>query len=81
MEKNAKIKNGAAFMAIKSRKPILPVGISGTFKLFSKVYINYGEPISMEKYQTKDKSIEKELQEAATKEIMDNIVMLTKKGK
>ncbi len=75
MEKNEKAKNGAAFMAIKTGKPVVPVGISGTFKLFSKVYINYGEPIDMSKYKIKGK--EKESQEQATKEIMDNIVMLT----
>lgn len=75
MEKNAKIKNGAAFLAIKAGCPVVPVGISGTFKLFSKIYINYGEPIDMSKYKVKGK--EKELQEQATKEIMDNIVMLT----
>lgn len=75
MEKNEKAKNGAAFMAIRTGKQVVPVGISGTFKLFSKVYINYGEPLDMSKYKIKGK--EKECQEQATKEIMDNIVMLT----
>ena len=75
MEKNGKAKNGAAFMAIKTGKQVVPVGISGTFKLFSKVCINYGEPIDMTKYKIKGQ--EKECQEQATKEIMDNIVMLT----
>lgn len=83
LEKNVKVKNGAAFMAIRSGKQVLPVGISGTFKLFSKININYGAPIDMEKYQIKghDKSEEKDLQEAATKEIMDNIIMLTNEQK
>ena len=75
MDKNLKAKNGAAYLAIKTGVPVLPVGISGSFKLFSKVYINYGEPIDMTKYKIKGK--EKECQEQATKEIMDNIVMLT----
>ena len=75
MEKNQKVKNGAAFMAIKSGVPVVPVGISGEFKPFKKVYITYGEPIDMSKYKIKGK--EKEGQEQATKEIMDNIVMLT----
>ena len=79
MEKNEKAKNGAAFMAIRSGKPVVPVGISGTFKLFSKVSINFGEPIDMTKY--KIKGGEKDGQEAATKEIMDNIIKLTKKEK
>ena len=75
MEKHQKVKNGAAFMAIKSGVPVVPVGISGEFKPFKKVYITYGEPIDMSKYKIKGK--EKEGQEQATKEIMDNIVMLT----
>lgn len=79
MEKNGKAKNGAAFMAIRTGKQVVPVGISGTFKLFSKVYINYGEPLDMKKYQIKGK--EKECQEQATKEIMDNIIKLTNIGK
>lgn len=75
IEKNQKAKNGAAFMAIRTGKPVVPVGISGTFKLFSKIYINYGEPIDMSKYKIKGQ--ERECQDKATQEIMDNIVMLT----
>lgn len=75
LEKNGKAKNGAAYMSIKTGTPIIPVGIHGTFKPFSKVYINYGEPIDLSKY----KGLDKEGQDNATKLIMDNIVMLTKK--
>ena len=72
MEKNMKAKNGAAFMAIRSNVKVIPVGIHGTFKPFSKVYINYGEPIDVSKYS-------KEQLDEATEEIMEQIVMLTKK--
>ena len=72
MEKNMKAKNGAAFMAIKGKVKVIPVGIHGTFKPFSKVYINYGEPIDFSGY-TKD-DLDK-----ATEDIMEQIVMLTKK--
>ena len=75
MAKNQKVKNGAAFMAIKSGVPVVPVGISGSFKPFGKVKIKFGEPLDMSKYKIKGQ--EKEGQEMATKEIMDNIVMLT----
>ena len=75
MAKNQKVKNGAAFMAIRSGVPVVPVGISGDFKPFGKVRITYGEPLDMSKYKIKGK--EKEGQELATKEIMDNIIMLT----
>ena len=72
MERNLKAKNGAAFMAIRADVKVIPVGIHGTFKPFSKVYVNYGEPIDLSKYG-------KEKLDEATKEIMDNIIMLTKK--
>ncbi len=75
MAKNQKVKNGAAFMAIRAGVPVVPVGISGSFKPFGKVKIKYGEPIDMSKYKVKGK--DKESQELATKEIMDNIIMLT----
>lgn len=75
LEKNGKAKNGAAYMAIKTGTPVIPVGIHGTFKPFSKVYVNYGEPIDLSSYKGGDK----EKQDEATKLIMDNIVMLTKK--
>ena len=62
-------------MAIKTGTPVIPVGIHGSFKPFTKVYINYGEPIDLKEYQGKDK----EKIDEATKLIMDKIVMLTKK--
>ena len=72
MEKNLKAKNGAAFMAIKSKAKVIPVGIHVSFKPFSKVYVNYGEPIDLSDYQ-------KEQLDEATDKIMQNIIMLTKK--
>ena len=72
MEKNMKAKNGAAFMAMKAKVKVIPIGIHGTFKPFSKVYMNYGEPIDLSGYT-------KETIDEATEKIMDTIVMLTKK--
>lgn len=72
MEKNLKAKNGAAFMAMRANVKVIPVGIHGTFKPFSKVYVNYGEPMDLSKYN-------KEEMDKATEEIMERIVMLTKK--
>lgn len=74
MEKNMKAKNGAAFMAIKSKAKVIPVGIHGTFKPFSKVYLNYGEPIDLSEYKN-----QKDKLDEATELIMEQIVMLTKK--
>ena len=74
MAKNVKVKNGAVFMAIKTGVPIIPVGIHGTFKPFSKVYVNYGEPIDLSKYKGEDK----EKIDEATSMVMEEIVRLTK---
>ena len=74
MKKNMKAKNGAAYMAIKSNVKVIPVGIHGTFKPFSKVYVNYGEPIDLSKYKN-----QKDKLDEATEIIMEQIVMLTKK--
>ena len=79
LEKGAKVQNGAAYMALKTKVKVVPVGIQGTFKPFTKVTLNYGKPIDYTKYDSKNP--EKEDLEQATKEIMDNIIILTKKGK
>ena len=43
-------KAGVALFAVKGRAPVVPVNISSTFKIFSKVQINIGQPISFEEY-------------------------------
>ena len=72
---NGKVKNGAAFIAARTGVPVIPVGIKGSFKPFTKVIINYGEPLDFSRYQSKQP--EKENLEKISKEIMDNIIRLT----
>ena len=79
LEKGAKVQNGAAYMALKTKVKVVPVGIQGSFKPFTKVYLNYGKPIDFSEYD--NKYPEKEKLDQATKEIMDNIIMLTNNGK
>ena len=79
MEKNLKAKNGAAFMALRTETKVIPLGIQGSFKPFTKVYLNYGKPLDFSEYYGKEK--DKEILEKVTKEIMDNIVMLTNEKK
>ena len=74
MEKNMKAKNGAAFMAIKAGVKVIPVGIHGTFKPFSKVYINYGEPIDLSAYKN-----QKDKLDEATEIVMNQIKELVEK--
>ena len=77
LDKKVKVKNGAVFMAMRSGVPIVPVGIQGSFKPFTKVVLNYGNPMTFENYNIQNKD---DL-EIATKAVMDNIIMLTNEKK
>lgn len=52
MEKGIKLKKGAALIALSENVPIIPIGIDGTYKPFTKVKIRIGKPISMDGYTT-----------------------------
>lgn len=79
LAKGAKVQNGAAYMAIKTNTKVVPVGIQGSFKPFTKVTLNYGKPLDFSNFE-KDLP-DKERMDMATKEIMDSIIMLTKQEK
>ena len=74
LEKGVKVKNGAAFMAIRTGKPILPVGVEVTKGPFSKIIVRYGKPLDYSQY--KSKTPEKENLDKVTKEMMDTIIKL-----
>lgn len=78
--KGEKVKDGAAFFALRTGTKIIPAGISGGEKPFKKVKLVYGKPIDLSKYNElyKNKETEKEALEEATKIIMDSILELTK---
>lgn len=75
LEKNGKAQNGVAYMAIRTGVPVIPVGIQGEMKPFRKVKLNIGEPLDFSRY--KSNKPEKEILDKVSKEIMDNIIMLT----
>lgn len=75
LEKNVKVKTGAAFMALRAGVPIIPVGVQGSFKPFTKVIINYGKPMNFSKYYSNKP--EKEVLEKVTEEVMAEIIKLT----
>ncbi|MBR3325352.1 MAG: (d)CMP kinase [Clostridia bacterium] len=74
MEKNVDVKNGAAFLAYKAKVKVVPVGIKGTFKPFTKVEFNFGKPVDVKEFKTNDPN----WLDRATNEIMNQIVELSK---
>lgn len=73
--KNVKLKSGATHIAYKTGKKIIPCGISGKFRPFTTIHINYGKPIDVSQYKTDNE----DWMDDATKKIMDTVIELTKK--
>lgn len=75
IEKGEKVKDGAAFFALRTGARVIPCGIKGGEKGNRKVTITYGKPLDFSEYKgNKDK----EVLDKVTKEIMDNILELAK---
>lgn len=75
MAKNVEVKSGVAFFAVKTGVKVIPIGIKGNFKLFSKVTYNIGKPLDFSEYV--DKKNSKEDLNNITDMIMGNIIELT----
>lgn len=73
--KGEKVKDGAAFFAVRSGAPVIPCGIKGGEKGNKKVTITYGKPLDFSKYKG---SKDKEVLDKITDEIMSNILELAK---
>lgn len=69
--KGEKVKDGAAFFALRTGAKVIPIGISGKMKFLSKLTIRYGKPLDFSEY-------DKDATEEVTKIIMDNILELAK---
>lgn len=74
MAKGAPIKNGPMTIAIKAGVPVVPIGIKGTFKPFSKITLKIGKPMYFNDY--KDQINDKELITKLTEDLMNEIVRL-----
>lgn len=75
LAKGEKVKDGAAFFAVRSGAPVVPCGIKGGEKGNRKVTITYGKPLDYSEYKG---SKDKEVLDKVTDEIMGNILKLTK---
>lgn len=73
--KGEKVKDGAAFFAVRSGAPVIPCGIKGGKKGNWKVTITYGKPLDFSKYKG---SKDKEVLDKVTEEIMNNVLELAK---
>ena len=76
MEKHTEIKTGAAFMALKTNTPVIPVAFVGSFKLFRKVIVRYGKPLDFSEYVPEKGKPDKDTLELVSKKIMDSVVEL-----
>lgn len=74
LERGLPVKNGPMAIAIKANVPIIPIGIKGSFKAFSKITINIGKPIYYDEY--KDKVNDKEVVTKLTEDLMKEVVRL-----
>lgn len=75
LAKGEKVKDGAAFFAVRSGAPVVPCGIKGGEKGSRKVTVTYGKPLDYSEYKG---SKDKEVLDKVTDEIMENIISLTK---
>ncbi|MCH5584316.1 1-acyl-sn-glycerol-3-phosphate acyltransferase [Shimazuella sp. AN120528] len=62
---------GAVFIALKAKAPIIPVALIGPYRLFRSVRVIFGEPIDTTPYSTG--KISKEVVSEVTRIMMDNI--------
>ena len=77
LDKNdGKIKNGAAYMALKTGAKIIPIGINGEVKAFHQVSITYGKPIDFSGLIEGKNA--KDVEEEATEILKNEIVKLIK---
>ena len=75
LAKGEKVKDGAAFFAVRTGAKVVPIGISGTMKPFCKLTIKYGKPLDYSDYDKNDQ----EGLEKITNDIMENILVLVEK--
>jgi 1-acyl-sn-glycerol-3-phosphate acyltransferase len=70
----SRVKSGAAMIAANAGVPIIPATVKGTYKLFSKMTVNFGDPFMISKHE--DKLTKEELAEIST-DIINRIYSLS----
>ena len=75
MAKGIKMKKGAAMVALQTKTPIIPVGISGSFIPFTKIKIRFGKPMDLNAYFEMEKTGHREWI-TVTKKMEEEIISL-----
>jgi len=70
------VKGGVAVFALKSGASIVPVGIKGTYRLFTKMHLRFGPPISMEPYASQ--RVKTELVEEVMSKVVRRVTVLSR---
>lgn len=76
LDKGIKMKKGAAILALSTDSVIVPIGIKGNYKPFTKIRIRIGKPITLEKYVTGTESINPRDIVDLTNKMKDEIIAL-----
>lgn len=71
---NGELKGGAAYLSLKMHAPIIPVGIVGEAKPFTKNAVIYGKPLDITKYSAR--KIDKDLEDCLNEELKREILKL-----
>ena len=74
LAKGQKVRDGAAFFAIRGGAKVVPIGISGKMKPFTKLTIRYGKPLDYSSYKKADD--DKKALEEVTADLMKHILEL-----
>ena len=62
---------GTAYIALKSGVPVIPFGISSTYRLFSPIRVRFGPPVNLDRFQ--GNKLNAENLEQASQAILDDI--------
>ena len=76
LAKGQKVRDGAAFFAIRGGAKVVPIGISGKMKPFTKLTIRYGKPLDYSSYKKAED--DKKALEEVTEDLMNHILELAK---
>ena len=76
LEKGMKIKKGAAILALSTNSVIVPIGIKGNYKPFTKIRIRIGKPITLEKYTVNAEELNPRDIVDLTNQLKDEIIAL-----